>query len=343
MLRDFEDEIVRILGAERVQAPSRSLPKFINGRLAHGTRYSGARRFVPKEKHELEADVLWIILMGPENFTLDLYKGWDKNVGVKILYFFDTFDAQLTSIRRVIKSTDWDFVSTAFHGAKPFLEEQTQHPWHLVRQAIKPARFSPESLENRVIDFSAYGRRLNSVHDAVKEYCKDHGKYYDYTTASIIHHSVDPREHYRQYAWHLCHSIFNFCWPVEVTNPDRVNGYSPITCRWFEAAASGAAILGQAPSEPGFSEIFGENAVIEMDHRDGNFADQLTEFWDNREFYLDRARRRRQEFGRNWSWESRIRQILETVGVPFERGAIETSKIGLASSALHATAVAPIE
>ncbi len=91
MLRDFEDEIVRITGADRVTAPIRSMPTFVAKRLEHGTRYSKFRRWIPKEKHELKADVLWVVLMGPESFTLDLYKGWDKSVGLKILYLFDTW------------------------------------------------------------------------------------------------------------------------------------------------------------------------------------------------------------------------------------------------------------
>ena len=37
---------------------------------------------------------------------------------------------------------------------------------------------------------------------------------------------------------------FTFGWPVEFTHPDRVKTFSPITCRWFEAAASGAVVVG---------------------------------------------------------------------------------------------------
>src|SRR5438105_8062553 len=119
MLRDFEDEIVRLTGAQIVEAPHRQFPRFISRRLAHGTRYAGLRRVVPKEEIDLKADVLWVVLMGPENFTLDLWKAWDRHVGVKVLYLFDTIDAHLDSIRRVLRSTRWEFTSTAFHGAKP--------------------------------------------------------------------------------------------------------------------------------------------------------------------------------------------------------------------------------
>ncbi|HEY0004459.1 MAG TPA: hypothetical protein VGB17_06580 [Pyrinomonadaceae bacterium] len=317
MLRDFEDEIVRLTGAEPVEAPKRSLPKFLSQRLEHGTRYGGLRRFVPKEEHELKADVLWVVLMGPENFTLDLYKGWDRHVGLKILYLFDTLDAHLTCIRRVLSSTNWDFTSTAFHGARPFLENQTQRDWHVVRHAVKLERFQPAPVENRLIDFCAYGRRLEKAHRAVKDYCSKNGKYYDYTTASAIQHQLDSREHYAQYAWHLSHSIFNFCWPVEVTHPGLIKDHSPITCRWFEAAASGDVILGRAPDEPHFEEIFGSQAVIPLAYENGSegIFSALDQLWQNRSQHLQDAFERREKHAHQWSWESRVHEIMSILNI----------------------------
>lgn len=315
MVRDFEDEIVRLTGAERVLAPSRALPRFIGERLAHGTRYSGARRWVPKEEYQLKADVLWVILMGPENFTLDLYKDWDRHVGLKILYLFDTFDPQLTSIRRVVRATKWDFTSTAFFGAKTWLEEKTQREWHLVRHAVNLNRFRPAPNEDRVIDFCAYGRRLGSVHKAMKQYCEGNGKYYDYTTTALVQPELDAREHYAQYAWHLSHSVFSFSWPMELTDPNRARAHSPITCRWFEAAASGTVIVGQVPLEPGFAMLFGDNAVIEFDHDTGNLTDFCDSLWEKRTCYLKSALERRQMLSSQWSWEARIREIMEATGL----------------------------
>jgi hypothetical protein len=325
MLRDFEDEIVRVTGAEQLSSPRRSLPRVLDRRLEHGTRYSGFRQWVPKEAHEIVADVLWVPLMGPESFTLDLYKGWDKNIGIKILYLFDTYDAQLPSIRRVLRATDWDFVSTAFHGAKPWLEEETQREWHLVRHAVKLSRFRLASDQARVIDFCAYGRRHEKVHQAVKEYCALDGKYYDYTTSASVQPHLDARDHYKQYAWHLAHSIFNFCWPVEVTHPGRLKTHSPITCRWFEAAASANVIVGRAPTDPGFNEIFGADAVIEIDHVNGNLASLCEALWVNRESYLQGALKRRASLSAKWSWESRIDEILGSLGIPKPEGVIQSS------------------
>ena len=318
MLRDFEDEIVRLTGAERVIAPTRSFPAFIGGRLAHGTRYSGARRWVPKADYELKADVLWVVLMGPENFTLDLYKGWDRHVGLKILYLFDTFDAQLTSIRRVLRATNWDFTSTAFFGARHWLEENTEREWHLVRHAVNLNRFRPVPNENRLIDFCAYGRRLEAAHKVMKQYCSGNGKYYDYTTTASVQAELDPRDHYAQYAWHLGHSIFNFCWPMELTDPVRAKAHSPITCRYFEAAASGNVILGRVPLEPGFAKLFGDDAVIDIDHTNGDLIGLCESLLEKRESLLQRSLERRQRLSHLWSWESRVREILKATGLASE-------------------------
>jgi hypothetical protein len=310
MLRDFEDEIVRLTGAQVIEAPRRSFSRFLSDRLEHGTRYSGLRRIVPKEEVDLRADVLWVVLMGPENFTLDLYKGWDRHVGVKILYLFDSFDAHLKSIRRVLRATKWDFTSTAFHGAKPFLEEKTQREWQVIRHGVKLERFRPAPISERLIGFCSYGRRLANVHEAIKRYCNGNGKYYDYTTAASIQKQLDPREHYAQYAWHLTHSIFNFCWPVEVTNPELVKTHSPITCRWFEAAASGNVILGKAPTDPAFEELFGPNATIPVAHDDGDLKSLWERLWQRREELLEESLQRRAALSHKWSWENRVREIL---------------------------------
>jgi hypothetical protein len=317
VLQDFKEEIIRITSGHPVVMPRRKFPKLIEDRIGHGTRYSRLRELIPKVECNLNADVLWVILMGPENFSLDLFKNWDRHVGIKILYIFDTFEAQLPSIRRVLQSAKWDLAITSFHGAIPFLEEQTQCEWYAVAQGVKLDRFSPVSIDEKLISFSAYGRRLDKVHHSIKDYCLQTGRYYDYTITTNVQPKLDPLESYRHYAWHLAHSFFTFSWPVELTNPKRVLTYSPITCRWFEAAASGTIILGQAPNDPEFEKIFGSDLVVPIDYT--NSQDKLSliwdELWENRHYYFHSAWKAREILAKNWSWESRVREILGIINL----------------------------
>jgi hypothetical protein len=317
VLQDFKEEIIRVTCGHPVEMPKRKLPKLIEERIGHGTRYARLRSLLPKIECNLKADILWVVLMGPENFSLDLFKDWDRHVGVRILYIFDTFEAQLPSIRRVLKSAKWDLAIASFHGAIPFLEEQTQHKWYAVPQGVKLDRFQPVSKDEKLISFSAYGRRLSQVHNSIKEYCLQSGKYYDYTTTTNVQPQLDPLESYRQYAWHLGHSFFTFSWPVELTNPKRVLTYSPITCRWFEAAASGTVILGQAPQDPEFENIFGASLVIPVDYTQSQDRLKLLweDLWENRYNYFESALKTREKLANQWSWEGRIKEILKLISI----------------------------
>jgi hypothetical protein len=256
--------------------------------------------------------------MGPEDYSpLDVFRQWDRSAGFRILYLFDTMERQLSSIRAILKSARWDLTITSFTGAVPFLEEQTQRRWFAVPQGVNLHRFHPAAQQHRLIDFSAYGRRLRNVHESVKAFCADTGRYYEYTTTNQLIPGTDPREQYQHYAWRLRHSVFNVCWPVETTNPGRARTFSPITCRWFEAAASGAVVVGQPPSDPGFAEMFGEDFVVPLDPKAGD--DYLLRFWpqlvEARDAHLDAARRRYVSLSENWTWQRRLRDILKIAGL----------------------------
>jgi hypothetical protein len=315
MLRDFQDEIARLTGATGVPVPrSGSLTM----RFGPATRYSWLRRFMWQGGFHPVADVLWAALMGPEDYApLDVFKQWDRSAGFKILYLFDTMERQLSSIRAILRSARWDLTITSFQGAVPFLEAQTQRRWFAVPQGVKLDRFRPAAAQKRLIDFSAYGRRLRKVHESVKEFCAETGRYYDYTTTTRLIPGTDPQEQYHHYAWRLRHSAFNFCWPVETTNPDRVRTFSPITCRWFEAAASGAVVVGQPPKDTGFLEAFGEGFVVPLNPESGD--DDLRRSWrrllEDRDAHLEAARRRYATLSGNWSWERRVKDILEIAGL----------------------------
>ncbi|HVZ97120.1 MAG TPA: hypothetical protein VG847_09615, partial [Chitinophagaceae bacterium] len=247
MLRSFEMAIVEETGASVFEIPKY---EFVPGLLPHfgqGMKRGVYRKYFPKQEMKLECDVAWCILMGPENYRLDLYTQWDKTCKIKILYFFDTLPGQYPLIKRILSNHSWDILITSFNDAVDDLEKITGRKWHCVEQAVDKRLFHPVSFNERKIQFSAYGRKYPVFHQVLKDFCGSNGLYYDYTTHDAKHPVEDATELYRQYAWHLSHSVFTVSWPVELTSPARAGHLHPITCRWFEAAASGTAIIGKQP------------------------------------------------------------------------------------------------
>jgi hypothetical protein len=319
-LRDFEHEVVRLTGATTVAAPEWSAPAAVRSRLAHGTRYSPLRRFVPFQRgFEIEADVLWFIVMGPESSSLDLFRAWDAKVGYRILYLFDTFAEQLPALRRLLSAARWDLAVTAFPDAVPMLERETGRAWVAVPQGVRLDRFTPIAGAKRGIAFSAYGRRVGAVHAALEQWSDEANEYYDATFAASIQREISTAFLYKQYAWHLRQSWFTLSWPVELTNPSRAGSLSPITCRWFEAAAAATTIVGRPPGDPTFESLFGRDAVVPLDpspRTPAEAVEALSALWARREEHLASAEARRNERMHQWSWEARVREIMALAKVP---------------------------
>lgn len=318
MLEDFQDEIARITRGSLVEIPRRVGFRNLGRKFTLGTRYANLRRFLRTGGFSVSADVLWVVMMGPEHWMLDVFRDWDRKVGFKILYIIDTMDPQIRAIRKVVESCKWDLTITPFSGAVPYLEARTQRKWHCIPLGVDLSRFRPSEGAARVIEFCSYGRRLARIHASLQKFCKSAGFHYDYTSAAGMRPDTKPQENYVLYAWHLKRSAFNLCWPIEVTNPEKVRSFSPISCRWFEAAAAGNVFVGRAPRDPGFAELFGPNAVVEIDPELSD--EELQAVWQNllesRLVHLESARRRYRDYSPQWSWERRVQNILKLAGLP---------------------------
>ena len=317
MLRSFEKAIIKNTGARIASIPmydypgvNKLLPYFGNG--MNRDKY---RKYFPKQKFQASGDVAWCILMGPENYLFDLYSSWAENFKVKILYLFDTLPGQYPLIKKLFSNNKWDILITAFNDAAEDLQKLTGRKWHVIEQAADDIIFSPVPFEQKNIHFSAYGRRYQPFHEALKEFCAVNKLYYDYTTHDARHPVVGAEELYKQYAWHINHSLFTVSWPVEFTNSQRAGHLHPITCRWFEAASAGTLILGKAPDNDGFKQMLKEDLVVEInpDAPRKEVLNKLDDIWQKRESLYRKANTIQQENINRWTWNARVESILKLI------------------------------
>jgi hypothetical protein len=317
MLRAFEDEIVRQTSAEIVEVPYYGKPAVLN-RAGHGMRFEGIRDYLPKQELKLEGDVIWYVLMGPENYELDLFKGWTKNAKHRIVYIYDTLEPQFPVIKKLFSSDDFNIKVTSFNDAKPLLEQITNKNWHVVEQAVPENLFFPVPAEKKVIDLSSYGRRFPAFHDVLLEFCTAHRLYFDYTMHAVKNPTAIESELYRQYAWHLTHSKFTVSWPVELTNPVRAGQLHPITCRWFEAAASATILVGRKPGNSKFDATLAKDLVFELDP----FAERslilktLETLYRDYDFLQSKADEIRAKNYSRWTWKEKVERILNIMENP---------------------------
>lgn len=312
MLRALEKEIV-----EQTQATVAEVPWYgmdaVTKRVGHGMRWQPARRLLPKKSFEPEGDVLWYILMGPENNELDLFKAWYHKAKYRIVYLYDTLEPQFTLIKHLFSNDLFNIRITSFNDAVPYLEQLTGNKWHVVEQAVPASLFTYVPPQNKLIDFSSYGRRFPDFHNALLEFCRSNRLYYDYTTHDARHPTAPEEELYRQYAWHLSHSKFTVSWPVELTNPRRAGRLHPITCRWFEAASAGTVVIGKQPDNPLFNQMLDEKLVTAIDPfgNKGSIWKKLDQIYADKEALLHQAHAIQQANAHRWTWKNRVSKMLE--------------------------------
>jgi hypothetical protein len=201
--------------------------------MGHAMRLGKYRSWIPKKSLPVEADALWYVLMGPENYELDIFKDWNATARHRIVYLYDTLEPQFPLIRRLFSDDTFNVRITSFNDAVPYLEQLTGKKWYSIEQGVPSDLFSCESEADRTIHFSSYGRRYPDFHKALQDFCKQNQLYYDFTTHNGKHPTAPEEDLYRQYAWHISHSIFTISWPVEFTNPQRAGRLKPLTCSWF--------------------------------------------------------------------------------------------------------------
>jgi hypothetical protein len=312
MLRSFEREITKETGAAIVDIPDYTFAPGYMHYFGHGMVRGKYRQHFPRQNFSVNADIAWCVLMGPENYRLDLYKNWQAGCKTKILYLYDTLPSQYPLIKRLFSNNTWDLLITSFNDAVDDLTRITGRKWHCAEQAADLDVFNPVPLDQRLIHFSSYGRRNPLLHDSVKDFCSVNGLYYDYTTHDARHPVADAAELYRQYAWHLSHSVFTFSWPVELTHPIRAGHLHPVTCRWFEAAAAGTVMLGQSPRNALFDTIFFEHMVkpVQLSGNSNSIYQQLELLWQNRAAHIQYAAGKQQQYRQSWGWNERVKRIL---------------------------------
>jgi hypothetical protein len=312
MLRAFEDEIVAQTGATVVEVPDYGLHA-VTKRVGHSMRWDPARKWLPKKDFLVEADVLWYILMGPENYELDLFKNWNIQAKHRIVYIYDTLDPQFELVKKLFSDTYFNICITSFNDAVPHLEKLTGKKWHAIEQAVPQGFFKHVPEEQKLIAFSSYGRRYPSFHKVLLEFCENNNIYYDYSTHNGLHPTASEEELYKQYAWHLSHSLFTVSWPVELTNPKRAGRLHPVTCRWFEAASAGTIILGKKPANELFDDYLTQDLVVDIDPTAGkhHLWKALDTIYDNRTALLNKARFASEANEERWTWKNRVTRMLQ--------------------------------
>ena len=129
----------------------------------------------------------------------------------------------------------------------------------------------------RVIDFYAMGRRHPETHEALLRRADAGDWYYVYDTVPncfVASHA----EHRGRLADMIKRSRFFLVNAARYDDAERTGGQQELGLRFFEGAAAGAVLIGDAPNNASFNEYFGwQDSVIPLPLDPDNVVDIIAE------------------------------------------------------------------
>lgn len=212
----------------------------------------------------------------------------------------------------------FDHVFVSLEGSVGPLSKAIGRPCHFVPSAVDTLRFTSNlSLPQRVIDVFSMGRRYEGVHQALRSAASRNEFFYLHDTfAASKAAAFDHREHREHFARLAQRSRYFIVAPAKMDANAETQGQIEVGFRYWEGAAAGAVMIGQAPDCAAFREMFDwEDSVIEI-QPDGSDVLDILRSLDAQPQRLRQIRQRNAaEALLRHDWVHRWQHIFQVAGI----------------------------
>jgi len=330
---EFEDVVAEVTGADRVDAAdlealelSRRAYKL--ARLVTGSRRL-ARACAPRPATvALERDYelfFPVFNHAHELFALATIPDWRRRCRVAACFVNELWAHMLPAYLLELLA-QFDHVFVGLRHAVADVARITGRPCSYLPLATDVLRFSPyPELPPRSIDVCNVGRRSPVTHEALVGLARARRIFYYYDTVAAsgqghkqrTFHVDNAAEHRLLLASLLQRSRYFIANRGRVNEPEFTQGRDEISGRFYEGAAAGTVMLGEAPRTAEFAEQFDwADAVIPLPFDAADVGRLLAEL-DADPSRVERIRRDNVRFAAlRHDWVHRLRTVFETLSLP---------------------------
>lgn len=229
-----------------------------------------------------------------------------------------------------------------FIGCRNSVEEVarlTGRPCTYLPFAVDVLRFAPASHDAaRPIDVCNIGRRSHVTHGALLKITEMRPNfYYHYDTVAASGSDMkdrtfrveNPHEHRQMLATTLKHSRYYIANRSYVNKPEFTAGRDEISARFYEGAAAGAVMIGEAPRNEEFARQFDwPDAVIHLPFDSPDIADFLADLNGDQARLQRICQRNVREAALRHDWLNRIQVVFDFLGLaPTEEMRIRAERL----------------
>ena len=333
ILYEFEDVILELTGGDCVEVGNDKALQFSRRaykmlRLASRSPRLARTLAPPPSAVELRRDyeLFFPVFNHPhELYALAAVPNWRKRCRVAACFIDEVWAHLLPGyLLELLQQFDHVFIGT-LHCVEE-VGRIVGRPCSYLPLAANVLRFSPwPDPPVRVIEVCNIGRRSAVTHQALLQLASARKMFYFYDTVSSgtfndkqrTFHIENHREHRYLLAQLLQRSRYYIANRARINEPQYTGNREEIPGRYYEGAAAGAVLLGEAPATPEFVRQFDwPDAVIHLPFDSPDIEDILTQLHRDPE-RLEQISRRNVHFAAHrHDWVHRLQTVLATLGLP---------------------------
>jgi Glycosyl transferases group 1 len=330
---ELEDVVASVADAERIDVADFPALEFSRRAYKLARRASGSPRIArqlapsPRGKVVLERDFdLFFPVFSHTHqlYSLAAIPNWRQRCRKAACYITEVWSDMLPDyLLELLSQFDHVFVGQS-HPVKD-VARLTGRPCAYLPLAVDVVRFAPSPGQSRPIELCNIGRRSPVTHQALLDEAERRRSFYYYDTVAAsgsdmkdrTFHVDNAAEHRRKLAALLKHSRYFIANRSYVDRPEFTAGRDEISARFYEGAAAGAVMIGEAPRTEEFARQFDwPDALIPVPFDSPDIGRILADL----DGEPERLRAVRSANVRNAAqrhdWLHRILTVLDAVGLP---------------------------
>ncbi len=327
---EFEDVIAAVTGADRIEAIDADIETAYRRLYRVVRKLSGSPRLArslsapPALTLMRDYDLFFPVFNTPyELFGLASLPNWRQRCGKAACFVMEYWTHQFNPdyLLELLAPFDHIFVGTLNSVDK--IAAVTGRPCSFLPPAADVLRFSPlPKPPDRHIDVLNLGRRSEITHEALLEMAGKRQIHYFHDTvapsgANKMQRSFcvdDPAAHRQLLAAHLQRSRYFVANRARANEAEYAQHLDEISYRFYEGAAAGVVMIGEAPRTENFRKQFDwEDAVFHVPFNAPDIAERLAAL-DADPARMAAARRRNlHQSALRHDWVHRIRRVFEVL------------------------------
>jgi hypothetical protein len=196
---------------------------------------------------------------------LNAIEGWEDHCKTKVCWIDEMWATEIPLYKYWLHSLRrFDHVFVGIRGSVEPLSNAIGRPCGWLPGAVDCLRFSPyPKPPARVVDVYSIGRRWDGIHQALLRAAARKDIFYLYDTFPAAYaEPYDHRQHREMFANVAKRSRCFMVAPPKMDVPDETHHQSSIGYRYYEGAAAGAVMIGQAPQGETFDSMFPWSDVV---------------------------------------------------------------------------------